>query len=63
MYCASKSPYNDCAPRVGFLHDYKENEIVIREWNPETEELQVRVKVDPEREKQCIRENIKSLDA
>lgn len=62
VYCASKSLYNDSAPRVGFLHNFKENEILIREWNVESEELQVRVRGDPQIERQRIRENIKSLD-
>lgn len=62
VYCASKSPYNDLAPRVGFLHYFKRGEILIREWSQEQEELKVREKGDTEHEKRCIRENIKHLD-
>jgi A1 cistron-splicing factor AAR2 len=62
VYCASKGPYNDLAPRVGFLHYFKRGEILIREWSHEEEELKVRVKGDPELEKRRIRENIQHLD-
>lgn len=63
VYCASQNQqFNECAPRVGFLHFFKANEILIREWNRETEELQIRVKGDAETEKQCIRDNLESLD-
>ena len=60
--CASKGPYGDMAPRVGFIHYYKEREIIIREWNQGTEELAVRTKGDADLEKQRIRENLQDLD-
>ena len=62
VYCASKGAFNDLAPRVGFLHYFKKGEIVVREWNPETEELQHRTKGDVQQEKIRIRENLKHLD-
>ncbi|XP_059608004.1 protein AAR2 homolog [Phlebotomus argentipes] len=62
VYCASVGPFGDAAPRVGFIHYFREREIVIREWDPETEELRVRTKGDPEVEKQFIQENILQFD-
>lgn len=60
--CASRGPYGDMAPKVGFIHYYHEQEIIIREWNGTTEELAVRTKGDEAMEKQRIRENLKDLD-
>lgn len=60
--CASRGPYGDMAPKVGFIHYYRQQEIVIREWNAETEELTVRTKGDADMEKQRIRDNLKDLD-
>lgn len=60
--CASRGPYGDMAPKVGFIHYYREQEIIIREWNAATEELTVRTKGDAETEKQRIRDNLKDLD-
>ncbi|XP_063701915.1 protein AAR2 homolog [Culicoides brevitarsis] len=62
VYCASQSPYGDVGARVGFMHYFKPKEIVIREWDPDKEELRHRRQdlVDVEIGK--IRENIKDLD-
>lgn len=60
--CASRGPYGDMAPKVGFIHYYKEQEIIIREWDETTEELTTRTKGDADLEKQRIRENLKELD-
>lgn len=60
--CASRGPYGDVAPKVGFIHYYRQQEIIIREWNEDTEELNVRTKGDSEMEKQRIRDNLKDLD-
>uniref|UniRef100_A0A6B2EBW6 Protein AAR2 homolog n=1 Tax=Phlebotomus kandelakii TaxID=1109342 RepID=A0A6B2EBW6_9DIPT len=62
VYCASVGPFGDAAPRVGFIHYFREREIVIREWDPTTEELRIRTKGDPEVEKQFIQENILQFD-
>lgn len=61
--CSSRGPYGDMAPQVGFIHHFKEREIVIREWNAETEELTVRTRGDGELERKRIRENLKDLDS
>lgn len=60
--CASRGPYGDLAPRVGFIHYFKQREIVVREWDLSTEELKVRTAGDIELEKRRIRENLKTLD-
>lgn len=62
VYTASQGPYGDSALRVGFLHYFQPQEIVIREWDTEKEELRVRTKGDTALEIQRIRENIKELD-
>lgn len=59
VYCASRGPYGDSAPRVGFAHFFKRSEIIIREWDNEREELRERIQ---EGEKEKIRENLRTLD-
>lgn len=62
IYCASKGPYGDVAPRVGFVHFFHRNEIVVREWDRGNEELRERKIADPELEKCRISENLLQLD-
>lgn len=62
IYCASKDPYGESAPRVGFIHYFKSSEIVIREWDPNNEELRIRQTNDPNLEKKRIRDNLEDLD-
>ncbi|XP_055385156.1 protein AAR2 homolog [Condylostylus longicornis] len=62
VYCASQGLYGDAALRVGFLYYFKSNEIVIREWDNQNEELRQRQIENPELEKRSIRENLKELD-
>ena len=62
VHCSSKGAYGDEAPRVGFIHYFKRGEIVVREWDPEKEELRERTKGDTELEKKMIKENLKELD-
>uniref|UniRef100_A0A7G3ASR9 Protein AAR2 homolog n=1 Tax=Lutzomyia longipalpis TaxID=7200 RepID=A0A7G3ASR9_LUTLO len=62
VYCASVGPFGDTAPRVGFIHYFREREIVIREWDPATEELRTRTKGNAEMEIQFIQENIREID-
>ncbi|XP_055851165.1 protein AAR2 homolog [Episyrphus balteatus] len=62
VYCESQGPYGDSAPRVGFVHYFHCNEILVREWDNENEELRERQIADPELEKRRIRENLLDLD-
>lgn len=62
VYTASQGPYGDSALRVGFLHYFKPQEILIREWDEEKEELRLRTKGNRALEHQRIRDNIKELD-
>lgn len=62
VYASCKDIHLNFAPRCGFMYYFSQGEIVVREWNPETEELQERVKGDMELEKLRIRENLKHLD-
>uniref|UniRef100_A0A1L8DGU0 Protein AAR2 homolog n=1 Tax=Nyssomyia neivai TaxID=330878 RepID=A0A1L8DGU0_9DIPT len=62
VYCASVGPFGDVAPRVGFIHYFREREILIREWDPATEELRIRTKGNEVVEKQFIQENIREID-
>lgn len=62
VFCSSRSIYGDLAPRVGFIHYFKRQEIVVREWDNALEELKVRTRGDTELEKVRIREHLKELD-
>jgi A1 cistron-splicing factor AAR2 len=62
VWSACKSPYGDSAPRTGFIYHFKRGEILIREWDNEKEELRLRIKGNPEEEKQRIKENLRDLD-
>lgn len=62
IYTSAQGPYGDTAHRVGFIHYFKKQEIVIREWDDDNEELRVRTKVNSEVEIARIREHLKELD-
>ncbi|XP_068157707.1 protein AAR2 homolog [Drosophila tropicalis] len=62
VWCASCGPYGDAAPRVGFVHYFHPNEILVREWDNELEELRTRQIDDPEEERQRIRKNLAQLE-
>lgn len=61
IYTSAKDNF-DIGARTGFLHFFKVGEILVKEWNPQTEELQDRSKGDIDLEKQRIKENLKNLD-
>lgn len=61
IYCAARGPYNEIAPRVGFVHYFTEEEIVVREWDNEKEELRPIVNRNMEIPEERIRENLKKL--
>lgn len=63
IWCAASGPYGDTAPRVGFAHFFHEQEILVKEWDADTEELRDRRVEDAVLEKQRIRENLKTLDS
>lgn len=62
VYTAAEGAYGDTASRVGFIHFFKKQEIVIREWNQNTEEMRQRLQTNVEMDKTKIRENLKELD-
>ncbi|XP_020812893.1 protein AAR2 homolog [Drosophila serrata] len=62
VWCASRGPYGDAAPRVGFVHFFHANEIVVREWDNELEELRPRRIAAPELERERIRKNLAQLE-
>lgn len=62
VYTAAEGIYGDTAARVGFIHYFKKQEIVIREWNEHSEELRPRSNASLERDKVRIRENLSELD-
>lgn len=62
VYTAAEGIYGDTAARVGFIHYFKKQEMVIREWNDQTEELRPRSNANLERDKMRIRENLSELD-
>lgn len=62
VYTAAEGTYGDTAARVGFIHFFKKQEIVIHEWDQNTEELRPRSSVNIEIDKTRIRENLTELD-
>lgn len=63
VYTASQGTYGDSALRVGFMHFFQPQEIVIRQWNAEAEELHERNgSGDAGVEAERIRANLKELD-
>lgn len=62
VHTAAEGPYGDSALRVGFIHYYKKQEIVIREWDDQNEELRERRAGDINVDIARIRDNIKDLD-
>ncbi|XP_069961720.1 protein AAR2 homolog [Bactrocera oleae] len=63
IWCASCGPYGDVAPRVGFVHYFKSEEVVVREWSQRDEEMQESQADDKELEKKRIRDNLKEFDS
>ncbi|KAM8701935.1 hypothetical protein ACLKA7_007978 [Drosophila subpalustris] len=62
IWCASRGPYGDTAPRVGFVHFFHPNEILVREWDSELEELRPRQTAEPALERGRIRKNLAQLE-
>lgn len=62
VYTSAQGPYGDSANRVGFIHYFQTQEIVVREWDDDKEELRIRTKVDSGVEMTRIRENLQHLD-
>lgn len=62
IYTAAEGAYGDTAARVGFIHYFKKQEIVIYEWNDQTEELKPRPGANVELDRARIRENLAEID-
>jgi len=62
IWCASRGPYGETAPRVGFVHFFHPNEILVREWDGELEEMRPRQTVEPDLERERIRRNLAQLE-
>ncbi|ALC47872.1 CG12320 [Drosophila busckii] len=62
VWCASRGPYGESAPRVGFVHYFHPNEILVREWDNDLEELRPRQTAEPELERERIRKNLAQLE-
>lgn len=63
VYTASQGKYGDiCSSRIGFCHYFRSQEILVREWDTEKEQLRLRETSDPELEMQRIREHLQDLD-
>lgn len=63
VYTASQGSYGDTSSRIGFMHYFKSQEIVIREWDNEKEELRIRTKGNKDEEITRIRMNLRELDS
>lgn len=62
VYTAAEGIYGDTAARVGFIHYFKKQEIIIREWDANTEELRPRPNASVERDKVRIKGNLSEID-
>lgn len=62
VHTSAQGPYGDTALRVGFIHHFKRQEIIVREWDDDNEELRVRNVADSEAEICRIRDNLMELD-
>lgn len=62
VYTAAEGVYGDTAARVGFIHYFKKQEIVVREWDENAEELRLRADKNIDRDQARIRENLSDLD-
>lgn len=62
VYTASQGMYGDTALRTGFMHFFQPQEVVIRQWDDDKEELRPRTSDDPEMETKRIHANLKELD-
>lgn len=62
VYTAAAGVYGDTAARVGFIHYFKKQEIVIREWDENAEELRLRSDKNIERDQCRVRENLNEID-
>lgn len=56
------SAAGDSALRVGFIHYFHKNEIVMYEWDEEKEELKLYSHMDLERQIVRIKENLQEID-
>lgn len=63
VHTAAQGTFGDSSSRVGFLHHFRSQEIVIREWDNEKEELRVRTKGNKDEETTRIRNNLRELDS
>lgn len=64
IYCSAKEDSFGIpsSSRSGFMKYFKAGEVIVKEWNEQTEELQDRTKGDLELEIERIKENLKDLD-
>lgn len=62
VYTAAEGAYGDTASRVGFIHYFKKQEVVIREWHDQVEELRKRPKEKEDIDIIRIKDNIQELD-
>lgn len=62
VYTAAQGLYGDASSRIGFIHYFKSQEIVIREWDNEKEELRMRTQGNRDEEVTRIRNNLRELD-
>lgn len=62
VYTAADGQYGDTAARVGFVHHFKRQEIVIREWDDQLEELKERPRRTVDQDEARVRQNILDID-
>lgn len=62
VYASAQGVNGDSSNRVGFIHHFRAQEIVIREWSEESEELTLCQRAAEEAEAIKVRDNLEQYD-
>lgn len=60
IYINATNDHNDYAPRIGFMHNFKPAEVLVKKWDTENEDISEEVVSEEEVER--FRCNLKNLD-
>lgn len=60
IYFSAVSKEGSAAPRIGFFHEFKEHEVLVKRYDPQTEDIQMQE--IPDEEQNRYRTNLVELD-
>lgn len=60
IYYSSVSKEGSAAPRIGFFHEFKEGDVLVKRWDKKTEDIQL--DEIPDEEQKRYRSNLKQFD-